>query len=131
MAFNPLQAPYPTTVFPRFNYNFASDQYANQLDQLALLKEANRIGVNVSTAKLGLEGLGSVLGGITALGGLNQAKRQFEFDKNITRTNMNNSVQEYNTTLNDRANARAAMAGSTMSKDSLDQYKRLNQLSGI
>mgnify|MGYP003441621799 FL=1 len=131
MAFNPLQAPYLTTVFPRFNYNFASDQYANQLDQLALLKEANRIGVNVSTAKLGLEGLGSVLGGITALGGLNQAKRQFEFDKNITRTNMNNSVQEYNTTLNDRANARAAMAGSTMSKDSLDQYKRLNQLSGI
>ena len=131
MAFNPLQAPYPTTVFPRFNYNFASDQYANQLDQLALLKEANRIGVSVSTAKLGLEGLGSVLGGITALGGLNQAKRQFEFDKNITRTNMNNSVQEYNTTLNDRANARAAMAGSTMSKDSLDQYKRLNQLSGI
>ena len=131
MAFNPLQAPYLTTVSPRFNYNFASDQYANQLDQLALLKEANRIGVNVSTAKLGLEGLGSVLGGITALGGLNQAKRQFEFDKNITRTNMNNSVQEYNTTLNDRANARAAMAGSTMSKDSLDQYKRLNQLSGI
>ena len=131
MAFNPLQAPYPTTVFPRFNYNFASDQYANQLDQLALLKEANRIGVNVSTAKLGLEGLGSVLGGITALGGLNQAKRQFEFDKNITRTNINNSVQAYNTTLNDRANARAAMAGSTMSKDSLDQYKRLNQLSGI
>ena len=131
MAFNPLQAPYPTTVFPRFNYNFASDQYAKQLDQLALLKEANRIGVNVSTAKLGLEGLGSVLGGITALGGLNQAKRQFEFDKNITRTNINNSVQAYNTTLNDRANARAAMAGSTMSKDSLDQYKRLNQLSGI
>lgn len=98
--------------------------------QMSNLVDANKLGFNMPTMRLGLEGLGSVLGGITALGGLNQAKKQFNFQKGVTEKNMANSAKDYNRQLGDQIEARAAQQGN-MSRTQIDEYKRLNQLSGL
>lgn len=56
----------------------------------------------------------SLLGGISALSGIinsskaaGLAKDQFKFTKDVTNTNLNNSIKSYNTALADRATSRA------------------------
>lgn len=69
------------------------------------------LGMNLGTGQL-------VLGGIQAIGNLwaaweaqKLAKEQFGFQKDITNTNLANSIQSYNTTLSDRIGARSFMEG--------------------
>lgn len=69
------------------------------------------IGFNMPTA-------GLALGGLQAIGGLLQsqkafklAKDQFKFTKDVTNTNLNNSIKSYNTSLEDRLNARGFVEG--------------------
>lgn len=57
---------------------------------------------------LGLQGLqtiGNLIAGFKALG---LAKKQFNFQKDFANTNLANSIQNYNTTLADKARARYA-----------------------
>ena len=92
------------------------------------LLDNNKFGMNMPTLQLGLQGLSSLAGIRAANKGLKQAKEQFEFQKGVTNTNLNNSIKSYNTALDDRINARAAQQGN-MSQAQVADYKRLNQLS--
>ena len=92
------------------------------------LLDNNKFGMNMPTLQLGLQGLNSLAGIWAANKGLKQAKEQFEFQKGVTNTNLNNSIKSYNTALDDRINARAAQQGN-MSQAQVADYKRLNQLS--
>lgn len=53
------------------------------------------------------------------------AKKQFNFTKDITNTNLNNQMQSYNTALEDRIRARTAMEGRDASEADayLDQHR--------
>lgn len=89
----------------------------------------------------GLSGLqigGLALGGLQALGNLwgmfqanKLAKKQFKYTKQVTDTNLANSIQSYNTTLEDRIRARsftegrdAGYADSYLKTHALPEYKR-------
>lgn len=64
------------------------------------------LGMNLDTAKLalgGLQTLGNLFMGMKAL---KMAKEQFNYQKGVTETNLVNSIQSYNTSLQDRANNR-------------------------
>jgi hypothetical protein len=74
--------------------------------------DGSGLGMNLPTLQLGLDTvgkLGSLYAGISALG---LAKDQFGFQKNMAEKNYTNSVSSYNTSLEDRANARASVDGS-------------------
>lgn len=85
------------------------------------------LGMNLGTAQLALGGL-SALGSIF---GANQAsklaKDQFKFTKDVTNTNLNNQIKSYNTALEDRITARAAMQGNDSSY--VSDYLAKNRLS--
>lgn len=69
------------------------------------------LGMNIGTGQLALGGLGaltSVWGGMQAN---KLANDQFKFTKDTTNTNLNNQIKSYNTSLEDRINARAAVQG--------------------
>lgn len=69
------------------------------------------LGWNANTLKLGLSGL-NTLGNLWGAWQSNKlARDQLNFTKDVTNTNLNNSIQSYNTSLEDRARARAAMEG--------------------
>lgn len=71
------------------------------------------LGWNADTFKMGLSGL-NTLGNLWGAWQSNKlARDQLNFTKNVTNTNLNNSIQSYNTSLEDRARARAAMEGQT------------------
>lgn len=69
------------------------------------------LGMNVGTGQLALAGLGAVGNIMSAFNAQKLAKKQFEYQKGITDTNLANSIQSYNTTLADRGRARAAQEG--------------------
>lgn len=69
--------------------------------------DGSGLGFNLDTGKL-------VLGGLQTIGSLWQAweanklaKEQFKFSKDFALANLGNSIQSYNTTLEDRGRARA------------------------
>lgn len=86
-----------------------------------------QLGFNVPTFQLGLGALGSlsnIYGGFQAN---KLAKDQLAFTKNITNANLNNSIQSYNTALEDRARSRAT--AENRSQSSADEYIEKNKLS--
>lgn len=100
-------------------------------DQLSqLLKTGGNgagLGFNIGTGQL-------VLGGLSALGNLWGAQKQFklaedqfDFTKKIATTNLNNQVKSYNTALEDRIRSRAAMEGSSSAE--AEAYLNKNRLS--
>lgn len=73
----------------------------------------NGFGLNLDTAKLGLAGLGTIGNLWAAFQASNLAKKNYKLTKRTTETNMANQIKSYNTTLEDRARARAAFEGQT------------------
>lgn len=85
------------------------------------------LGLNIPTFQLGLGALGSlanIYGGFQAN---KLAKDQLSFTKDITNTNLNNSIKSYNTALEDRARSRAVAENRDQS--SADAYIEKNKLS--
>jgi hypothetical protein len=111
-------------------YGASYDGYQQFQNQMNQLNEHNRLGYNLNTGRLGIEGLSQLLAGLTSLGGLKQANDQFKFQKAITTKNMQNSVSSYNRELADTINARAAQNGN-MSKSDISKYVELNKLSSL
>ena len=76
---------------------------------------------------------GIALAGLQTLGGLfaafkqlSLANKQFDFQKKFANANMANSIQSYNTQLQDRARARAAMEGQSQAQ--MQQYIDQNRM---
>lgn len=85
------------------------------------------LGMNIPTFQLGLSALGSlanIYGGFQAN---KLAKDQLSFTKDITNTNLNNSIKSYNTALEDRARSRAVAENRDQS--TADEYIEKNKLS--
>jgi hypothetical protein len=85
------------------------------------------LGLNIPTLQLGLQGLSSIANLYTGLKALGLAQDQFSFQKQLSQTNLNNSVQSYNTALSDRANARGVAEGQTPGQ--VQSYINSNKLS--
>lgn len=86
-----------------------------------------QFGANMPTLQMGIGALGT-LGNLWGAFNANKlAKDQFKFTKSVTNTNLNNSIQSYNTALSDRINARAVAQG--MSDEERDNYIAANRLS--
>ncbi|AVO23153.1 hypothetical protein RIVERRIDER_72 [Xanthomonas phage RiverRider] len=84
------------------------------------------LGWNMNTLQLGLGGL-QTLGGLYGAFQANKlARDQFNFSKSFANTNLNNSMQTYNTALADRARSRAVVEG--QSDAERDQYVDQNRL---
>ena len=82
------------------------------LDSLTnALNQQGKFGLNVPTIGLALQGLGTIGSLWAGFKQLGLANKQFEYTKKITDTNLDNSIKSYNTTLADRARARAATEG--------------------
>lgn len=82
-------------------------------------------GWNMDTAKLalgGLQTLGNLWMGARAM---KMARDQFNYQKGVTETNLVNSIQSYNTALQDRANNRADATNA--SQASADAYVEANR----
>lgn len=84
-------------------------------------------GLNVGTGQLALGGLQSLAGIFNAMQANKLANQQFKLTKDVTNTNLNNSIQSYNTALSDRANSRYYTQG--QSQADADAYIASNRLS--
>lgn len=76
------------------------------------------LGMNVGTGGLALQGLSSLAGIWSAMQQQKLAKEQFGFQKEVTNTNLNNSIKSYNTALEDRFGSRGVAEGRS------DEYTR-------
>jgi hypothetical protein len=72
-----------------------------------------KLGANMDTANLALTGIGTLGNLWAAFQAARLAKKQFEFTKGVTNTNLNNQIATYNTGLQDRARNRAIMESRT------------------
>lgn len=84
-----------------------------------------QIGFNIPTLNMGLSGLSTIAGLIGGFQSMNLAKKQFNFTKGVTETNLTNSVNAYNTALDDKIRSRAIMEGQTEAQASayFDKHK--------
>lgn len=69
------------------------------------------LGFNVGTGGIALQGLSSLAGIWSAMQQQKLAKEQFGFQKEVTNTNLNNSIKSYNTALEDRFGSRGVAEG--------------------
>lgn len=81
------------------------------------------LGANVGTGQLALTGLGALSSLFNANKQNKLAQEQFDFQKNVTNTNLNNQVKTYNTALEDRLTSRGVAQGQTTA-DVQDQIAR-------
>lgn len=68
-------------------------------------------GMNIPTFQLGMQGIGMGLNFWNAFQAQKLAKEQFNFQKEFANKNLANQIKSYNTSLEDRGRARAAMEG--------------------
>ena len=68
-------------------------------------------GWNLDTMKVGTSALSAIGGLFNAFQANKLARDQFNLTKEVTNTNLNNQIKGYNTTLEDRALARARLNG--------------------
>lgn len=74
-------------------------------------QQASPFGMNMDTARLGLAGIGTLGSLWGAFQASSLAKKQFNYTKGVTETNLANQLKTYNTQLQDRANNRAIVEG--------------------
>uniref|UniRef100_A0AAU6W0D4 Uncharacterized protein n=1 Tax=Pseudomonas phage Arace01 TaxID=3138526 RepID=A0AAU6W0D4_9VIRU len=85
------------------------------------------LGFNTQTGQLALSGLGSLYSLFASNKALGLAQDQFDFTKKTTNTNLRNQTQSYNTALEDKITARAAMQGND--SNYVNDYLQKNRLS--
>jgi hypothetical protein len=95
----------PTVMAPTFGSNF---------------------GFNVPTAQLALSGLGTLGSLWGAFQSAKLAKKNFNYTKDVTESNLANQIKSYNTSLEDRIRSRAAVEG--MSPEQAASYLDRNRL---
>lgn len=75
--------------------------------------DASGLGLNIGTANLGLAGLQTIANIWSAFKAASLAKKQFNFTKDVTETNLTNQIRSFNTALEDRARSRGVVEGQT------------------
>jgi len=103
-----------------------NDQQRAQLGQIL---NPQKIGWNLDTLNLAIGGLSTIGNLWMGARALNQSKKQFEYNKGVTETNLMNSIQSYNTALEDRAlNRTQALNGTAEDVTSyVDKHKAVRQ----
>ena len=84
------------------------------------------LGMNIGTGQLLLGGIGTIGNLWAGWQAQKLAKEQFNYQKDITDTNLANQIQSYNTALSDRMVARGFVQGDSQS--TIDQYIEENSL---
>ena len=87
------------------------------------------IGWNTETLGLGVQSLAAIGGLYNAFQSNKLAKEQFNFTKEVTNTNLNNQIKTYNTTMEDRARARARLDGRADTEGYTQDYMDKNRIS--
>ena len=86
-------------------------------------------GWNLGTAKIGVDAIAAIGGLYSALQSNKLAKKQFDFTKEITNTNLNNQIKTLNTSMEGRARARARLNGEADPEAYTRDYMEKNRLS--
>lgn len=123
-----LNQPSGMQSLPATDYSAGGAGFATNGNVSGVAGAGNGLGWNLNTAQLGLGALQSLAGLYQGFQANKLARDQFRFTKDFATTNLNNSVQSYNTALADRANARAKVQGD--SEAERDAYIASNRLSG-
>ncbi len=87
------------------------------------------LGWNTETLGVGVRGLAAIGGLYNAFQSNKLAKEQFAFTKEVTNTNLNNQIKTFNTTLEDRARARARLDGRGDTEGYTQDYVNKNRIS--
>ena len=87
------------------------------------------IGWNTETLGLGVQSLAAIGGLYNAFQSNKLAKEQFNFTKEVTNTNLNNQIKTFNTTMEDRARARARLDGRGDTEGYTQDYMNKNRIS--
>lgn len=96
------------------NASFASPAMLDNAQRNTMdlsISNGNNFGFNLPTLQLGMQGLGALGSLYTGYKSLGLAQDQFDFNKKMATTNLNNSVTAYNTGLEDRLRTRAQFGG--------------------
>jgi hypothetical protein len=119
-------APTVGGALPTFNTNGVTANGINFDKVSAGAVSPSGLGMNLGTGQLALSGLGalgSLWGGMQAQG---LAKKQFDFTKSITNTNLANQIRSFNTGLEDRTRSRGFAEGQTQAQ--MDDYLARNRM---
>lgn len=86
------------------------------------------LGFNIPTLQLGLGALNSLAGMYNSWNMNKLAKQQFNLQKDVLNTNLNNQIKSYNNSLADQLRSRAAMeTGDANAYDSLIEERKLTR----
>lgn len=86
------------------------------------------LGFNIPTFKLGLDALTSLAGMYNSWNMNKLAQQQFDLQKDVLNTNLNNQIKSYNNSLADQLRSRAAMeTGDANAYDSLIEERKLTR----
>ena len=89
---------------------------------------ATALGFNIPTLQLGLGALNSLAGMYNSWNMNKLAKQQFNLQKDVLNTNLNNQIKSYNNSLADQLRSRAAMeTGDANAYDSLIEERKLTR----
>ena len=90
--------------------------------------DTTQFGFNIPTFTLGLNALTSLGGLYNAFNLSNLANKQYNLQKDILNTNLNNQIKSYNTALEDQLRARAAMeTGNANAYDDQIEQRKLSR----
>ena len=86
------------------------------------------LGLNIPTLQLGLGALNALAGMYNSWNMNKLAKQQFNLQKDVLNTNLNNQIKSYNNSLADQLRSRAAMeTGDVNAYDSLIEERKLTR----
>jgi hypothetical protein len=116
-------------MFGQTGFNTGINSAAQSINGMPASAAPNTsgLGMNIGTAQLALSGLNSIGNLWAAFEAKKLAEKQFNFNKSVTNTNLANSIQSYNTALEDRARSRGFTEG--QSQQQIDSYIAANQAS--
>jgi len=84
------------------------------------------LAMNIGTLGTAFSGMQALAGLYGAFQGQKLARKQFDYTKDVTDTNLANQIKSYNTALSDRINSRAAYQG--LSQDQVREYMDRNSM---
>lgn len=97
-------------------------------DSSSSTDNTNTLGFNIPTLQLGLGALNALAGMYNSWNMNKLAKQQFNLQKDVLNTNLNNQIKSYNNSLADQLRSRAAMeTGDANAYDSLIEERKLTR----